>query len=94
MKKIFSLSNSIVLGSMLFYSLEKISDGLTGVSYGLPFKFVTLYVENPDKFNILHNLFNGNSGMNINFLSYIVNVFIIYKILYFINLKVEKKLNK
>lgn len=94
MKKLFLLSNCLVLGSLVLYSFESISNKVSTISYGLPFQFINLYVENPDKLNIFHNLFNGNEGMNINFLHYIVNIFIVYKVLFFINLKLEKKLKK
>lgn len=68
-----------------------LNEGMGSYSYGLPFKFITIYQREPNSAWLFGNLFNGNAGMAVNPGSFAVNVGVVYLIVRFAANKLSKK---
>lgn len=66
-------------------------DGKSGFSYGFPFRYLTIYQDNPNSGWFWDNFFNGNSGLAINPGTFVINLLIIYLIILFIFKRLYKK---
>ncbi|KEI94413.1 hypothetical protein N496_19975 (plasmid) [Clostridium botulinum A2B3 87] len=62
--------------------------------YGFPFRYLDVYSKEVVDARLISILSTGNSGINVNIIALIGNLAIIYILLYFINLIIEKKKNK
>lgn len=79
----WSLFFSILLS--LFIPSTFLSDGMGRYTYGFPLKFITIYQHEPISMWFFSNFFNGNAGLLINPLSFVINVFILYIIKFMVN---------
>ncbi|MBY6846673.1 hypothetical protein HYI19_17925 [Clostridium botulinum] len=93
--RFFQLSLLIELILTFFISEVIVKETVIIVyKYGFPFRYLDVYSKEMVDGNLLSILFTGNSGINVNIIALIGNIVIIYMLLYFINLIIEKKKNK
>ena len=76
------LSIVIVIISSFVLPGKIIQDGtLIEYAFGFPCNYWFIYQQNKESFQLFSNLFNGNTGMNINILSLFINIVTIYYVL-------------
>ena len=68
----------------------KLNPDLHQSSYGLPFNYVTVYGDTSTTW-LVPKLFTGNDGIGINPLTFLINVFLFYWAITFVNKGVKKK---
>ena len=68
-----------------------LSEGMGRYTYGFPLNFLTIYQREPNSVWFFYNFFNGNAGLAINPVSFVLNVFIIYLIIRFVVNKLKKR---
>ncbi|WP_409068429.1 hypothetical protein ACFLKB_13540 [Clostridium sp. FAM 1755] len=93
--KFFQLSLLIELILTLFVNAKIVNETVIIVyKYGFPFKYLDVYSKKMVDERLLRILSTGNSGINLNLISLIGNLAIIYAIVYFIDFIIKKKKNK
>lgn len=82
---LFCLSLAVLIPSAFH------SEGMGRYTYGFPFDFLTIYQREANSVWFFDNFFNGNAGMALHPLSFVLNVFISYVIIRFIAIKQIKR---
>lgn len=75
----------------LFIPSEFLNEGMGRYTYGFPLDYITFYQHQPTSGWLFVNFFNGNAGLLINPVAFLLNVLIIYLIVRFVANKLKKK---
>lgn len=88
---------SLLIELILTFIISEATVAQTSIiayKYGFPFRYLDVYSKETVDSHLLTILSTGNNGINVNIIALIGNLAIIYMLLYFINLIIEKKKNK
>ncbi|MHC1685816.1 MAG: hypothetical protein AB6733_23285 [Clostridiaceae bacterium] len=80
-KVYFRISIVLVVLGTIVIPASLIDDGIVKLGYGFPFNFMTIYQIETRSIWFLDNFFNGNSGLSIDILKFIFNIFVVYNII-------------
>lgn len=66
-------------------------EGMGSYKFGFPFPYIYIYQNEPSSMWFGTNLFNGNVGLSVNPLTFIINALIIYLVMQFVSQKSKKR---
>lgn len=66
-------------------------EGMGRYKFGFPVPYISIYQHEPESMWLGSNFFNGNAGISIDPLTFVLNVMIIYLILQFITKKFKNR---